>query len=339
MIAAAAKRKELTGVATTFSAAAPQVHISVDREKAKLLGVALDEVYTALQSTFGAYYINDFNRNGRVYQVQMQSEARFRARADDIREVYVKNNAGKLLPLTTIASVSEVTGPEIVQRFNVFPAASITGDPAPGYSSGEAIKAMEAVAAEALPAGYTLSWSGAYLQEKLSGSHATGMLALGVLMVFLILAAQYERWSLPLAVILAVPFAMLGALLAVWARGLQNDVYFQIGMVTLVGLSAKNAILIVEFAMIKTAEGASLLDAALAAARLRFRPIIMTSMAFVFGVLPLAFSTGAGAGSRHSIGTGVIGGMLLATFVATLFIPVFYVWAARLANPRPQTID
>ena len=339
MIAAAAKRKELTGVATTFSAAAPQVHISVDREKAKLLGVALDEVYTALQSTFGAYYINDFNRNGRVYQVQMQSEARYRARASDIREVYVKNSAGKLLPLTTIASITEVTGPEIVQRFNVFPAAGITGNPAPGYTSGEAIKAMEAAAAEALPAGYTLSWSSAYLQEKLSGSNSTGMLALGVLMVFLILAAQYERWSLPLAVILAVPFAMLGALLAVWARGLQNDVYFQIGMVTLVGLSAKNAILIVEFAMIKTAEGASLLDAALAAARLRFRPIIMTSMAFVFGVLPLAFSSGAGAGSRHSIGTGVIGGMLLATFVATLFIPVFYVWAVRLSTQRTKTID
>ncbi len=337
LVSAAAQRKELAGVATTFSAAAPQVRISVDREKAKLLGVELDEIYTALQSTFGAYYINDFNRDGRVYQVQMQSEARYRARAEDIREVYVKSDAGKLLPLTAIATVAEVTGPEIVQRFNVFPAASLTGNPAPGYSSGEAIRALEAAAAEALPAGFTLSWSSAYLQEKLSGSNSTGMLLLGMLMVFLILAAQYERWTLPLAVIMAVPFAMLGALLAVWLRGLQNDVYFQIGLVTLVGLSAKNAILIVEFAMIKTAEGASLFDAALAAARLRFRPIIMTSMAFVFGVLPLAISGGAGAGSRHSIGTGVIGGMLLATFVATLFIPVFYVWAVKLSQARRPT--
>ncbi|MGE0115837.1 MAG: efflux RND transporter permease subunit [Steroidobacteraceae bacterium] len=334
LIAAVAQRKELAGVSTTFSSAAPQLHISVDREKAKLLGIALDEIFTALQSTFGAYYINDFNREGRVYQVQMQSEAQYRARAENIREVYVKNRAGKLLPLTAIASISEVTGPEIVQRFNVFPAASLTGNPAPGYSSGEALQAMEETAAQVLPAGYTLAWSGAYLQEKLSGNDSTGMLLLGVLMVFLILAAQYERWSLPLAVILAVPFAMLGAFLAVWLRGLQNDVYFQIGLVTLVGLSAKNAILIVEFATMKTAEGASLFEAALAAARLRFRPIIMTSMAFVFGVIPLAVSSGAGAGSRHAIGTGVIGGMLAATFVATLFIPVFYVWVVRLSELR-----
>ncbi|MGC3983202.1 MAG: multidrug efflux RND transporter permease subunit [Steroidobacteraceae bacterium] len=339
LVNAAAQRKEVTGVSTTFSAAAPQVHISVDREKAKLLGIALDEIYTALQSTFGAYYINDFNRDGRVYQVQMQSEAAYRARAENIREVYVKNAAGNLLPLTAIASVSEVTGPEVVQRFNVFPAASITGNPAGDYSSGEAIRAMDELAAEVLPQGYTLAWSGAYLQEKLSGGASSGMLLLGVLMVFLILAAQYERWGLPLAVILAVPFAMLGAMLAVWARGLQNDVYFQIGLVTLVGLSAKNAILIVEFAMMKTAEGADLLDAALEAARLRFRPIIMTSMAFVFGVIPLAFSSGAGAGSRHAIGTGVIGGMLVATFIATLFIPVFYVWAARLGKSSKQPAE
>jgi HAE1 family hydrophobic/amphiphilic exporter-1/multidrug efflux pump len=334
LIAAAAQRKELAGVSTTFSAASPQVHINVDREKAKLLGVDLNEVFTALQSTFGAYYINDFNRDGRVYQVQMQAEAQYRARTESIREVFVKNARGQILPLTAIASVSEVTGPEIVQRFNVFPAASFTGNPAPGYSSGEALRAMEQVAKQALPQGYVLAWSGAYLQEKISGGASSGMLLLGALMVFLILAAQYERWSLPIAVILAVPFAMLGAMLAVWARGLQNDVYFQIGLVTLVGLSAKNAILIVEFAMIKSAEGASLFDAALSAARLRFRPIIMTSMTFVFGVIPLAISSGAGAGSRHAIGTGVIGGMLLATFVATLFIPLFYVWAVRLGQRK-----
>jgi multidrug efflux pump len=332
LVAAAAQRKQLAGVSTTFSAATPQLHVSVDREKAKLLGVALDEIFTALQSTFGAYYINDFNLDGRVFQVQMQAEAQYRQRGENIREVFVKTKAGQLLPLTAIVTINEVTGPEVVQRFDVFPAASINGNPAAGYSSGEALQAMEQVAKEALPEGYTLVWSGSYLQEKISGGASTGMLLLGILMVFLVLAAQYERWSMPLAVILAVPFAMLGAMLAVWARGLQNDVYFQIGLVTLVGLSAKNAILIVEFAMLKTAEGATLFDAALSAARLRFRPIIMTSMAFVFGVIPLAISSSAGAGSRHSIGTGVIGGMLLATFVATLFIPVFYLWAVRLGQ-------
>jgi HAE1 family hydrophobic/amphiphilic exporter-1/multidrug efflux pump len=272
--------------------------------------------------------VNDFNRSGRVFQVQLQSEARYRARPENIRDVYLRSRSGDLVPLSAVASVTEVTGPEAVSRFNAFPSAFLIGSPSPGHSSGDALKIMEELAKKNLPPGYALAWSASYLQEKLSGGAATGMFFLGVLMVFLILAAQYERWTLPLAVMLTVPFGVFGALLAVWARGLQNDIYFQIGLITLVGLCAKNAILIVEFAMLKHAEGKSLDEAATEAAKLRFRPIVMTSAAFIFGVLPLAVSSGAGSASRHSIGTGVIGGMIAATFIATLFTPMFFKFVA-----------
>jgi len=334
LVDAASKRPELTGVSTTYSANIPQLRIDVDREKAKLLGIDIDQVFTTLQSTFGAYYVNDFNRSGRVFQVQLQSEARYRARPENIRDVYLRARGGDLVPLSAVASVTEVTGPETVLRFNVFPSAFLIGGPSQGHSSGEALKLMEQLAHETLPPGYTLAWSGSYLQEKLSGGAATGMFFLGVLMVFLILAAQYERWTLPLAVILTVPFGVFGALLAVWLRGLQNDIYFQIGLITLVGLSAKNAILIVEFAMLKYAEGKSLDEAATEAAKLRFRPIVMTSAAFIFGVLPLAIGSGAGSASRHSIGTGVIGGMLAATLIATLFTPLFFKFVAGFRRDK-----
>jgi multidrug efflux pump subunit AcrB len=236
----------------------------------------------------------------------------------------VRSGSGELVPLTALATVREVAGPEVVERFNVFTAAKIMGSAAPGYSSGDALDAVERLAEEHLPSGYSLAWTGAAFQEKASGGASQGVYLLGVLMVFLILAAQYERWTLPFAVILAVPFAAFGALLAVFMRGLENDIYFQIGMLTLVGLAAKNAILIVEFAMMKYQEGMSVFDAAIEGARLRFRPIIMTSLALIFGVLPLAISSGAGAASRHSLGTSVIGGMLAATFIATLFVPLFF---------------
>jgi HAE1 family hydrophobic/amphiphilic exporter-1/multidrug efflux pump len=327
-VEAASKRPELAGVATTFSASTPQIRIDLDREKAIMMGVPVNAVFETLQSTFGALYVNDFNRAGRVFQVQLQSEPRFRAYPDDIRNVYVRSAAGTLLPLTALASVREVTGPEIIERFNAFNSAKLMGGPAPGYSSGDALQAVEEVAKEVLPAGYTLAWTGASYQEKASGGASSGVYLLGVLMVFLILAAQYERWTLPLAVIFAVPFAAFGALLAVFARGLENDIYFQIGMLTLVGLAAKNAILIVEFAMMKHHQGMPLEQAAREGARLRFRPIIMTSLALIFGVLPLALSSGAGAASRHSLGTSVIGGMLAATFIATLFVPWFFRWIA-----------
>ncbi len=327
-VAAASQRKELAGVLTTYSASVPQMRIDLDREKALTLGVPVSEVFETLQSTFGAMYVNDFNRNGRVYQVQLQSEPRFRAYPEDIRNVYVRSRSGELVPLTAVASIRQVTGPEIVERFNVFNAAKVMGNAAPGYSSGDAIRVAEEVAKEALPAGYQLAWTGTAYQEKVSGGASNGVYLLGVLMVFLILAAQFERWTLPLAVILAVPFAAFGAFLAATVRGLENDIYFQIGMLTLVGLAAKNAILIVEFALMKLQEGMPLKEAAIEGAKLRFRPIIMTSLALIFGVLPLALSTGAGAASRHSLGTSVIGGMLAATFIATFFVPMFFRWVA-----------
>ncbi|HEY8519496.1 MAG TPA: multidrug efflux RND transporter permease subunit [Gammaproteobacteria bacterium] len=329
LIAAAAQRPELAQVSTSYSAQVPRVHVEVDLEKAKLLGVDLDDVNITLQSTFGAYYVNDFNRNGRVYRVQLQSEAKYRAYPEDIRDVYVRSESGAMPPLTAIASVKHVTGPDVIERFNLFPAARLSGEPAPGYSSGQALAVMEELAAEHLPEGFALAWSGISFQEKTSGQNTLAIFGLAVLMVFLILAAQYERITLPFAVILAVPFAVFGAFMAVWLRGLYNDLYLQIGLVTLVGLAAKNAILIVEFAAHMHRAGMTRLQAAVEAARLRFRPIVMTSLAFILGVVPLAISSGAGAASRHSIGTGVIGGMLAATFIAVLFIPLFYVWTSR----------
>ncbi len=304
LIAAAARRPELAGVQTTFSANAPQLFISLDRNKAKALGVPVNTIFDTMQATFGASYVNDFNKFGRTFKVQMQSEADFRARPADVANVFVRATSGEMIPLTSLVDVQEVTGPEVVERFNVFPAAKVVGGPAAGYSSGQAIAAVEQVAAEVLPAEYTLAWSGSAYQEKQTGGSSSLVFVLGLVMVFLILAAQYEKWSLPLAVIMAVPFALFGAICAVWLRGLANDVYLQISLVTLIGLAAKNAILIVEFAVIKRHEGLSLVESAIEAARLRFRPIIMTSLAFVLGCVPLAISTGAGAASRHSIGTG-----------------------------------
>jgi HAE1 family hydrophobic/amphiphilic exporter-1/multidrug efflux pump len=329
LVAAASQRPELSGVTTSYSASVPQVRIDLDREKAKLLGVNVAEVFETLQSTFGALYVNDFNRAGRVFRVHLQSEAEFRAHPDDIRNVYVRTGSGELIPLTTLVTVREVTGPEIIERYNVFPSAKILGGPAPGYSSGQALEMMEQLAKQTLPDGYALEWTGTSFQEKATGGASQTVFLVGVLMVLLVLAAQYERWTLPFAVIMAVPFAAFGAFLAVFLRGLENDIYFQIGLVTLVGLASKNAILIVEFAQLKVQEGMSIDEAAIEGAKLRFRPIVMTSLAFILGVAPLAFSSGAGAASRHSIGTGVIGGMLAATFIATFFVPVFFRWVAR----------
>jgi HAE1 family hydrophobic/amphiphilic exporter-1/multidrug efflux pump len=332
LVAAAATRPELRAVGTTYSAQVPRVHVDVDVEKAKLLGVSLDDVNITLQSTFGSLYVNDFNRDGRVFRVQLQSEAKYRAHPEDIGDVYVRAENGAMLPLTAIASVENVTGPDVVERFNLFPSARLSGEPAPGFSSGQALDAMEQLADEYLPDGYELAWSGISFQERSSGQNTVGIFALAVLMVFLILAAQYERITLPFAVILAVPFAVFGAFVAVWLRGLYNDLYLQIGLVTLVGLAAKNAILIVEFAAHMHRDGMNRVEAAIEAARLRFRPIVMTSLAFILGVVPLAISSGAGAASRHSIGTGVIGGMLAATFIAVLFVPLFYLWTARIGD-------
>lgn len=323
-VAVANERPELDNVRTTFSVSTPQYRVDLDREKARILNVPINAIYAVMQSTFGNLYVNDFTYMGRNFRVTLQSEAKFLRTPDDLRYVYVKSNSGQLVPLSTLLHVERVTGPELVNRFNIFPAAKVLGDPASGYSSGQAIAAMEQVAAEVLGSGYSLSWIGSAYQEKLTGGASTQAFVFGLIMIFLILAAQYEKWSLPFVVILSVPFAVLGALLAVYMRGIQNNLYFQVGLVTLIGLAAKNAILIVEFAVMQVQNGMTYAEAAVSAAKLRFRPIVMTSLAFTFGVLPLAVSTGAGAGSRHAIGTGMIGGMILSTFVATLFVPMMF---------------
>ncbi|MCX7162955.1 MAG: multidrug efflux RND transporter permease subunit [Betaproteobacteria bacterium] len=326
---------KLAGVTTFYRPSSPQLLVDVDREKAISLGVPISEVFDALQSVIGSLYVNDFNKFGRTYRVQMQAAEEFRAKPEDIRKLYVRGSEGAMIPLAALVKVKNVLGPEQLERYNGFLAAKIMGGSVPGVSSGEAIRIVEDTAAQLLPAGYSIAWTGQAFQEKRTGKAAVIALSFGIVMVLLILAAQYEKWSLPLAVILAVPFAALGALLAVLARGMPNDVYFQIGMVVLIGLASKNAILIVEFAAQKRAEGMSAVDAALEAARLRFRPILMTSLAFVLGVLPLVLATGAGAAARRSMGTGVFGGMLAATFIATLFIPLFYTWLDRGKHVMP----
>ena len=334
IVDAASKRPELSGVQTTFASNVPQYQIHLDREKAKALGVPLASIFETMQSTFGSLYVNDFTLYGRNYQVTLQSEASFRERPEDLKQVFVRSSSGSMIPIDTLLRMERIIGPDQIQRFNAFTAAKIMGNPAPGYSSGQALAAIQEVAREAMPPGYQIAWAGSAYQEIATGGSGSQALIFGIIMVFLILAAQYERWSLPLAVVTAVPFALFGALLAIFLRGLNNDVYFQIGLVTLIGLASKNAILIVEFAVLKRREGLSAIEAAAEAARLRFRPIVMTSLAFVLGCVPLAISTGAGAASRHSIGTGVIGGMLAATFIAVFFVPLFYRLIAWRERPK-----
>lgn len=323
-VEAARKRPELTSVSSSFSAAVPQYALSVDEVKAQSMGVSLDALYSTLQGTFGNMYINDFTYMGRSFKVMMQAEGEYRARPDQIGGIYVKSNTGAMVPLSSLVTLTPSLGPDVVERFNVFPSAKIMASPAAGYSSGDAIRAVEETAAQTLDTGFTLAWTGTTYQEKMAGSSSASALLLGMLVVFLILAAQYEKWSLPVAVLLAVPFALFGALLGTWLRGLSNDIYFQIALVALVGLAAKNAILIVEFAVLLQEQGMAKAQAALQASLLRFRPIVMTSLAFILGCVPLAISFGAGAASRHSIGTAVVCGMLIATGVAPMFVPWFF---------------
>jgi multidrug efflux pump subunit AcrB len=324
-----AKHPQLAGINSFYRPTVPQLKVEVDREKAISLGVPVQDVFDALTSTMAPLYVNDFNKFGRTFRVQVQADAPFRSQPDDLGDVYVRSTISReMIPLKALIRTSTLIGPEQLERFNGFLAAKVLGGGKPGVSSGEAIKAVEQVAAN-LPDGYAIAWSGQAFQEKRTGRASAIAFGLALVMVFLILAALYERWLLPFAVVMAVPFAVWGALSFVAIRGLENDIYFQIGLVVLIGLAAKNAILIVEFAQQGFLEGKSAIDAALQAARLRFRPIIMTSLAFVLGVLPLMFSSGAGAGARRSMGTGVVGGMLAATFIATLFVPLFFVVVAR----------
>ncbi|MDE2440477.1 MAG: multidrug efflux RND transporter permease subunit [Betaproteobacteria bacterium] len=339
-IAELQKRPEFTRISTFFRPTIPQLFVEVDEQKALALGIPIDDIYSTLQSTMGSLYVNDFNKAGRVYRVQLQAEANYRMKADDIGKVYVRSTTTKaMIPLSAVSKVKNVVGPEQVERFNGFIAAKVMGDSKPGISSGDAIKIVEEVASATLPDGFSISWTGQAFQEKRTSGSSLQAFGFAIIMVFLILAAQYEKWSLPIAVVMAVPFALMGALTAIWLRGMPNDIYFQIGLVVLIGLASKNAILIVEFAAQKYAEGRSAAEAAVEAARLRLRPIIMTSLAFVLGVFPLVKASGAGASARQSMGTGVFGGMLAATFIATLFIPLFFKWLERGKQIDPTHLD
>jgi HAE1 family hydrophobic/amphiphilic exporter-1/multidrug efflux pump len=341
-VAKAVEHPAIAAASTNFRVSTPRLYAQVDRERAKALGVPISEVFDTMQAYFGNLYVNDFVKFGRVYRVQTEALPEYRSRPDDISKVYVraKNNVGStMIPLDSVVTTKFTSGPDPVTHFNGFNAALVLGGAAPGYSSGQALDALEQIANEVLvPKGYAIDWSGISFQERQAGGQSSLVFAFALLMVFLVLAALYESWSIPFAVILSIPFGILGALLAIWTRGLTNDIYFQIGLVTLIGLAAKNAILIVEFANQRYAEGVPLADAALEAARLRFRPIIMTSMAFILGVFPLVIASGAGAASRNSIGTGVFGGMLAATFLAIFFVPLFFVVIGKIARRTKRSV-
>jgi multidrug efflux pump len=334
IIQKANQRGDLVGVRTTLNTMVPQYRVSVNVEEAKAKGVSVSDIYNTLSATLGNYYINDFNLYGRTYKVNIGATGDNRKGPEDLNNIFVRNQAGNLIPIGTLVSFEKTVGADLVERFNLFPSAKISGQPAPGYSSGQALKAIEEVAKEVLPEGYTISWVGTAYQEKKIASDSALAFVFGIILLYLILAAQYEKWLMPISVLMAVPFAIFGAIIATLLRGLENDIYFQIGLLVLAGLAAKNAILIVEFAMQRVRDGLSVHDAAIEAAKIRLRPIIMTSLAFTLGVVPLAISSGAGAASRHAIGTGVIGGMLAATFLAIVFIPLFYIWVSKLVMKK-----
>jgi HAE1 family hydrophobic/amphiphilic exporter-1 len=324
----------LARLQTTFRSGVPQLYVDIDREKAKSLGVPLGTVFGTLQASLGAAYVNDFNKFERTWQVRVQADQKFRLRPEDIRRLEVRNAQGQMIPMGTLAKVERVNGPQIIPRYNLYPAATINGEAAPGFSSGQAMRLMEQMSERKLPASMGYEWTGMSFQEKRVGGQAAYVFALAVLMVYLVLAAQYESWAMPAAVILVVPLALLGTVIAVAFRGMDNNIYTQIGIVLIIALASKNAILIVEFARELKAHGRSTLEAAVEASRLRFRPILMTSFAFILGIYPLVNATGAGAASRRSLGTAVFGGMLAATVLAVFFVPVFYVVMQRLSDLR-----
>jgi hydrophobic/amphiphilic exporter-1 (mainly G- bacteria), HAE1 family len=321
---------------STFRAGVPTIYADVDRVKAKSMGVPLDTIFGTLQTALGSAYVNDFNKFGRSYQVRVQADQRFRLEPEDIRKLEVRDKQGQMVPLGTLVKVEKRLGPQIIPRYNLYPSATINGESAPGYSSGQALKLMEQMAERKLPTSMGTDWTGISFQEKRVGSQALYVFALAVLMVYLVLAAQYESWAMPAAVILVVPLALLGTVAAVAIRGMDNNIYTQIGIVLIIALASKNAILIVEFARELRAHGRPILEAAVEASRLRFRPILMTSFAFILGIYPLVNSTGAGAASRRALGTAVFGGMIAATFLAVFFVPVFFVLLQRLSEFRTR---
>ena len=326
----ASKSKELAGLSSSLQSEIPQLYFDVDRDKVKMLGVPLADVFSTMKAYTGSVYVNDFNMFNRIYKVYIQAEAPYREHKDNINLFFVKASNGAMVPLTSLGNASYTTGPGSIKRFNMFTTAVIRGEAAQGYSSGQAMEIMEQIARDHLPDNIGLEWSGLSYQEKKAGGQTGLVMALVFLFVFLFLAAQYESWTLPVAVLLSLPIAALGAYLGVWICGLENDVYFQIGLVMLVGLAAKNAILIVEFAKVQVDDGEDIVTAAINAARLRFRPILMTSLAFVLGMLPMVLASGPGSASRQAIGTGVFFGMIFAIVLGIILVPFFFVMVYKL---------
>jgi hydrophobic/amphiphilic exporter-1 (mainly G- bacteria), HAE1 family len=334
IIGAAQQSQRVTGLFSSFTANDPQLAVDIDREKARSLGLPISEITNAMQIYLGSAYVNDFDFNNRAYRVYVQADKQFRADPKALGQYYARTNNGEMVPLASVVRVRETTAPQVISHFNLFRSAEIAGSAAPGFSSGQAIQEMERLASQALPQGFGYAWSGISLEEIKAGRQSAYIFGIAMLLVYLTLAAQYESLVLPFIVLLGVPLAVLGALSAQWLRGLQNDLYCQVGLVMLIGLAAKNAILIVEFAEQLRARGLSIIDAAVEAARIRLRPILMTSLAFILGVMPLVFATGAGQEGRHSVGTAVAGGMLFATFLNILFIPILYVVIQTLRGGR-----
>ena len=329
-IAAAKERPEIASVTTTFTTETPGYEFEVDREKAEKLGVNVDDIFSTLQVFLGGLQVNDFNKFGRSYKVIAQAEAPFRGDVDALRYLFVKNSSNTMVPLNTLVTPKKTKAAANISRYNGYKAVKINGTQAAGYSSGQAMTALEEVAKEVLPGGYTYEWSGQSREEKVSGGRAPIVFGLAIVFVFLCLAALYESWSVPFAVLLSVPTGIFGAFLFQYIFSQENNIYMQIGLVMLIGLAAKNAILIVEFAKVRFDKGMPLMDAAIEAAKLRLRPILMTSFAFIIGCLPLAIATGAGAGSRNSMGTAVVGGMFMATALGIFLIPVLFVVVEKL---------
>ncbi len=336
IVDAARLRPELSNVSSSFRPAVPQFKVELDTDKAQTMGIPVTDVYNALETFLGGLYVNDFNRFGRTWRVLMQAEPEYRDHPEDVNRYYVRTATGSMVPLSTLVTIKAISGPEVIYRYNRFRTSKIVGQPAQGYSSGQAAAAMEEVAAAAMPTGFGYEWTGTVYQQKLSQGKEGTLFGFAGIMVFLFLAALYESWSIPFAVLLAVPLGLFGALLANWLRSYDYDIYTQIGIVTLIGLAAKNAILIVEYARLRREEGLTIENAAIEAAHLRLRPILMTSFAFILGVVPLTIANGAGAASRRALGTTVFGGMNAATILAVFFVPVLYVIVDRIAERRKK---